>query len=741
MNRQENSIAYAMILGIILALSLFLCGCMGNAEEGSDEIYNIQTLMNWSDSSDGERSEVQDLFGSGDLIYCAVTDRQQAITVNNTFENGECTYTTLVQWTERERPAFEPEDPTAGIRRNNAFAFRDDGSFLVLDMGEDGPALVIYDRSCVAAFEIKEDPEGNLLQTYLDKIPLEKMQKGSADSQDLYWAGDDTVLLFTSSEETGLAINLKDHSISESNMSEDEVRNGFLNDGLLYVIRDRKLIVVNVPTGEVSSDFKPISLNKVSFDNKESFEPVLAGIQGEYIYWIGVDGFHKTSETERKDQRILGDFGEWSVENGWTPTRARLDSNLNWYVLYQRSDGQTKEQALVFYGKEQMPEKTIGEMHLVGKKGIYFNCNENGIYFTRSIKSSYQPEEFWNDAHSYLQDYYEMWYTASFEDSYIRPRCSIEGCTHTAPECEAWILHSKGVPITLTVNDALIDIYSINSDVRRNTWEEFVPSDSCGIIICENGESEPIAVLSDMMLAEGSEIEFYSDGKTLIVPVVRTDAFRSGVILINLETGAVEREIWAEMIYSRTVMPTENAVFFRAAMSGKSLRLDLADGNIRLISNPLTEVDLSLYGFTFDGCCYKAELIISEDQRNQIQYPEGFDHYQISMENEDKALVKFTNSSSYRNQVSIVDLNTGEVLYRPVPMNNEWGEELPMVWGETEQYYIFTPYALRNSISYPPPPDYFDGFLQGRTYRYVYAFIGIEEFWNGSQDYTVFWMN
>ena len=66
MNRQENSIAYAMMLGIILALSLFLCGCMGNAEEGSnvindeidvdsiDEIFEEQvrytSCSQWSDN-------------------------------------------------------------------------------------------------------------------------------------------------------------------------------------------------------------------------------------------------------------------------------------------------------------------------------------------------------------------------------------------------------------------------------------------------------------------------------------------------------------------------------------------------------------------------------------------------------------------------------------------------------------------------------------------------------------------
>ncbi|MBQ8995582.1 MAG: peptidoglycan DD-metalloendopeptidase family protein [Oscillospiraceae bacterium] len=353
-------------------------------------------------------------------------------------------------------------------------------------------------------------------------------------------------------------------------------------------------------------------------------------------------------------------------------------------------------------------------------------CNQEGIHLTTNIASRFQPEQLWNETHSYLTDYYQLHLHASFGDPVLSPDCTIEGCDHQSPSCHAWTLKSEGYPIELPLENCTLRI----SQVQLAVGSDYRLPSGKGVLIRSISEQTGVdweTAIPNVTLVDG---KMYFDGQYLIICV------SNGIQVLDTNTGEIVKKVFYESAWTNSLyLTTDNNL----VLVDKGLKLgymiDTKTWQKTKIKDIINGPDW--YKFTYDWSCYTAVPLFDS---NDLPKPDGTDHSQIFMINGEKGLVRF--SSESHDEAAIVDLNSGKILSGTVPMKNIYGEDIPIVYMESEKYYVFRSRVMWNSSLFPSPPNYYDGLNNENTatYRYIYAFIEKEAFWNGSTEYTEFVM-
>ncbi|MBQ7600311.1 MAG: hypothetical protein IJU57_06550 [Clostridia bacterium] len=399
------------------------------------------------------------------------------------------------------------------------------------------------------------------------------------------------------------------------------------------------------------------------------------------------------------------------------------------------SDNQTFEPVSTdVLSQEQSEDIKLNTLRAVASVFVDNYCDENGIHLTGIIADRFQPEELWDENHTHLIDWYQLHMYADFDDPVLRPDCTIAGCNHQNPSCEAWTLRSQGYPINLSLGDRYLSLTQIRQFMYPAEERDSRFPNGNGVLIEEktsqNGKTVYQVALPDVVLIDN---KIFFDGQYLVFLVAR------GVYVLDTKSGSIVKEIVYESDASTSTnslyVTKDNQLVLVNRQSQRGVMFDTSTWQRTTIEGILNDPDW--YTFKNDGNAYIAEPLFDG---SDLQNPYGLEHSQVFKINGEKALVRFSDES--RDETAIVDINSGEILSGTVPMKNMWDEDIPTIYMESDKYYVFRLGVAWNENSFPAPPDYYDGLNNENTetYRYIYAFIDKDVFWNGETSYTAFLM-
>lgn len=699
------------------AIVLFFCLIMtvfsGCSETELPEEWGEVALLHWSDSSDDWRIVIEDMRADAQGAAVAVTDREAGSTVLYRFRGDSPYRIAVMSWDYGEKP-----DPDK--QWNDGLILYTDGSLISAGTEEGERCLRIYPEDSVTGDVARAFSFDGTEHSYDKLIGIPGFD--SSGNCRIVPVDESRILLFSESgEANGWIVDIESGVCSESVFTLADMKNGAISQGVLYRITDRKLTAADVLTGEIPEGYKEISLRKALKDGEE---PVTAGFVGEVLYWLGPDGsIHATDLPERKDRRVVTGSREFSADDGWKVIRAAAGESGTVYIQYERETEETRETVIAVRTAETSSRET-SEIHLAGQnsQGVELNVNSEEIYFSKAVASSVQPAEFWADTGTYLKQWYMIRYYARFDDPVIRPRCSIEGCDHTTADCEAWYLNTQGGEIFLSESGNRYKMYC--TQPSEFGWMS-------GLVIEKNGEV--ISEFPEFILPEGS---IYSDGERLFFSAANEIGQKRWFVSVDAGTGETEKRLCMCPYYIVGLDEETGLFVFTDNVQRKSFCLDPQTWQVYPITEFDQERSLDVQVLRPDGCGCIAEPQNTKEEYSQLRIPEELgEDYQIFRESGSRALLLFHVGS--RGTARIADLETGEITGEPVWMENVWGECSPIIYRETEDYYVIRPYCVSVPLLYPDPPGYADGIARG-PYRQVYAFMSKEDFWNCSQEYTVF---
>jgi len=734
---------------ILIVFLLCMCICLSSCGEDTGtneeviEGYSEKTVLRFVDSYAGAESEIQDLFADGNNVYCAVTDRRSAGTVCYRLSDGVVESISSINWVQTKNGAYDTE--TGGYKieiedadlinsRDIGFAFLPEGAFIVVGHNDSDRTLTVYSRNATAA----EGINGYGLPVYENRFEI-----GRADDEGLHYevfmADDHTAVLVPVSDEGSAdrkadLVDVNKGSASEISIENDQLLNGFFRDGLLFCCTDGELKAIDIRTAEPSDSFEPFKLEK---KDEESVIRVI-GVSDDNVFWIDGKGIHAFSVSERKNRLINIDLDEYKAEDGWTVGKACVDRNDDIYLQVEKKTNGTKETSLVCCSRDLSQDIELNTLKVTAALNGKDYCDERGIHLTKIITDRFQPDELWNEGHTFFTDAYQLHLHAYFDDPVIRPDCTVEGCDHQSPSCEAWKLGSEGNIYELSLGDSILCVTQLKGDMNTDDNSDPRFPNGSGLLIerkkVQNGQLIYETAIPDVFIGENGKL--YYDGRYLIFAAGHGgEMYGYAVYVFDVQTGEVVKEILSENTANNLYISESDQIILSSYVSQKGILIDTDTWQCSFFTGIIANADW--YNFIYDGSSYTAEPLYDAEYLDNIPNPYGLDHSQIFLKNGEKALVRF--SDGYRDEIAIIDLDAGEVLYGTVPMKNEWGEDIPIISMESDKYYVYKSGAVWNSRSFPAPPDYFDGLLNG-TYRYVYAFIEKEAFWNGETNYTVFEM-
>jgi len=742
MRHRKASKTVTVMAAVVCIVALVACGTNG-VLPGEKEIplvegYSGRTILRFSDPYGGEESELQALFTDGENVYCAVTDRRAAETVRYVMSGGTIETITSLSWLQTKIGAYDyqtgghtvqAEEAELIDERDQGFAFLPDGSFAVVGYEDGYRILTVYADTVTKTVGV----DGYGLPLYKDRITIGKAEQETARFE-MFPADDHSIVLISvrtddTEPDDVILVDLNKRSSSAVAVQAEMFENGICRDGLLYCCVDGELQIIDLLTGDSAEEFEPFPLQK---KGEEDGIRIL-GVSGDSLLWADAKGIHILSLTEKEDYMLGLSSDEYEAKNGWSIRKACIDGSGDIYLHYERTTETACETSLVCYSKAQAQDTELMPLQVTGTIFDSNYCDAKGIHLTEIITDRFQPEELWNEGHTYFTDIYQLHLYADYDDPVLRPSCTIQGCDHRSPSCEAWALRSKGYPYEFLLEDSILTITQFRGDLYPSEDPDPRFPSGTGILIEKSDRGRQAEYQTAIPDAYLYDCKLYFDGRNLVFT-----ALQHGVVVyvFDTQTGTVMKRIHTELSDGRFSVSEKNQIVLADVALQKGLVIDTSTWQCGVMSGIKGVPDW--YNFVFDGSSYTAEPMYDFSLLEDIPNPYGLEHSQVFMKHGDKGLVRF--SSDYRDETAIVDLISREVLSGTVPMKNVWGEDCPNIYLESEKYYIFSPGVVWHSSSFPAPPDYFDGAEGRSTYRTICAFIEKEAFWNGDTEYTEFVM-
>ena len=728
---------------ILIVILLCMCLCLSSCGEDTGtneeviEGYSEKTVLRYSDPYDGLESELQALFSDGDRVYCAVTDRKSAETVRYLLSGGTIKMITSVSWVQTKIGAYDNqsgghsplvEDAELVNERNQGFVFLPDGEFAVVGHEQDNRILTVYADTATKTVGV----DGYGLPLYKARITIGKAEKENTRFETVL-VDDHSVVLFpvhpdSADASNAILVDLDKGSSSAAAIGAELLENGVCKEGILYCCVDGELKAIDIRSAEPDGEFEPFRLSK----SGEEEDVRILDVSGDDLLWTDTNGVHIFSLSERKNSLLKLPSSEYKTEAGWNLQNACIDGRGDIYIHYERSTESSKETALVCYSNAPTQDVELMTLKVAGTIFDSNYCDEKGIRLTEIISDRFQPEELRHEEYDYFIDFYQLHLHADYDDPVLRPDCTIQGCDHRSPACEAWGLESKGYPYEFHLGDSVLRVTQFRGDLNQSENSDPRFPSGTGILIEKNdsgGQTDYQIVIPDALLSDG---KLYFDGENLVFKTYQNGAV---VNVFDTQTGTITKQIRTELSDVFHVSEKKQIILADLA-SQKGVIIDTDTWQCGVVTGIRGQAEW--YNYDFDGCSYVAGPMYDFELLDNLPNPYGLEYSQVFRKYGDKGLVRF--SSEYQDETAIVDLVSGEVLSGTVPMKNIWGEDIPNIYLESEKYYIFSPGVVWNSPSFPAPPDYFDGMLDRRTYRGIYAFIEKEAFWDGETNYTVFEM-
>ena len=533
--------------------------------------------------------------------------------------------------------------------------------------------------------------------------------------------------------------------------------NSFLYDdyfGKYYIFRGENDQIISDPKAEQPGPvmFDNILLLSVRYENGRTNCPNELHLYGEGNAFYFVQGRYikcRWTRNEQDPRYVLSDLNgrELSIYPGRTYI-SFIDESMEDYVEISVTGPHItlwEEAVLGMIGAVQQHINSsldrFADFEILSFNPEDMQMNSSAVYGTRMVTERYQPAIRANESVTDDTVFYDIAYRAELSDMVLRPLCSIDGCAHDTPACNAWVPGEYGNPSLVPTEDRLfwvyydgkpgrIEVTDLNGYGRKTLYKAsgrelsyfnnlsykmvydgahlgFMSFSRFILLDTETGE-----VVKTVNIGKNGTVEAMADGDTVMIMISSAGGTEGiEIFALNIETGKV-REVFdfdfGEEHFGH-VIPSDSCKVF--CYEYKTVEEHPWGDETRMVS-----------GFIYDavtGEITGIDDLIADGEDIQFIYCEG-----------GSAVVKYSGHEGYE----IVDISTGEIRSTAIDVRNNWNEKWPpFVYDGNDEYYLITTRCVRTA-DFPYPPYYYD--MVAPSKRNVWAIIEKEDYWNGENSFS-----
>ena len=399
----------------------------------------------------------------------------------------------------------------------------------------------------------------------------------------------------------------------------------------------------------------------------------------------------------------------------------------------------------------KVEEEDLPELRLLVNDGFTrITSNKEHAYFIRTIPEKFHPE--YNTGLSHFSYGLAMIFVTDFNKAVTRPLCHIEGCAHNSFDCAAFIPIETFNLQVFAADDKLFWVfpdYGRPLGVRAEDNVAFYTNNPPCIEVSNlDGSDRRNLIAFDEYTFINNTSLFY-DGKNIMVIAYDNRVNTPSLIIIDSNTGEILNSIplCDENRDKKDVhilgVQDNLPVFQETTFSGKpetpphfishefrTFTLDTKTGE---------QTDCGYFGETYDGVSY---VTYDEEKRIFIDVnsktgnesilcsvPDDTEHIQIWTQRDSHALIYFDYNPI---KASVLDVKAKKLSEFTLSYMSSIGEKWPFhIVADTGNDYLIIIDIRQFSIT--APYEYYDAV---NNFRYVYAMIPKENYWNNISCYT-----